>query len=204
LSKKLEIIGNVYGRLTVISFHHTAKNRVRYFMVRCSCGNEAIVSISRLRNRETQSCGCIVIEILKNRSTTHGMSSSKEFISWRDARARCNCPTGRDYLDYGGRGIRVCPEWDNSFDHFYIDMGPCPQGMTLERQDVNGNYDPRNCIWTSKVVQSRNKRTSKFRQSDIDQMRNMHAAGLTAKSISEKYNITTSYLGLIIRREAWK
>lgn len=74
-------------------------------------------------------------------------------------RARCNNPKNHDYVDYGGRGISICARW-NSFANFFADMGPRPPGLTVDRIDVNGNYEPGNCRWATSITQARNKRTS--------------------------------------------
>lgn len=81
---------------------------------------------------------------------------------WANMNARCFKPECEAYPDYGGRGITVCDRWRDDFDAFVDDMGPKPEDMTLERVDVNGNYDPFNCIWASRLDQSRNQRSNIF------------------------------------------
>ena len=79
------------------------------------------------------------------------------YNAWRSMRKRCNNPNNRAYPNYGGRGITICDRWD-SFPNFYEDMGPCPPGLTLERRDTNGNYEPTNCYWADRTTQNRNRR----------------------------------------------
>lgn len=90
-------------------------------------------------------------------STTHGMFGTPTYNSWAHMLQRCGNPKNHKYPDYGGRGIKVCPEWV-SFEGFYKSMGLKPEGLSLERKDVNGNYEPSNCKWATASEQNRNKR----------------------------------------------
>jgi hypothetical protein len=92
--------------------------------------------------------------------TTHGLSRSGTWNSWMGMRVRCTDPSNKKYADYGGRGIRVCERWQ-SFDAFLADMGPRPAGrFSLDRIDVNGNYEPSNCRWATDTEQRHNRRDS--------------------------------------------
>lgn len=89
------------------------------------------------------------------------MSHSRAYTSWRGMIDRCTNPNMASWKDYGGRGITVCERW-RTFEHFYADMGDPPGGMTLDRIDVDGNYEPSNCRWATTAVQSRNRRNNVF------------------------------------------
>lgn len=90
----------------------------------------------------------------------HGMRRSAEYSVWMDMRTRCGNPRDKDYKNYGARGISVCKRWAESFIAFFSDMGPRPEGMTLDRIDVNGNYEPGNCRWIDRKTQVRNRRNA--------------------------------------------
>lgn len=128
----------------------------------CDCGRVTSTKIKNVRSGKTQSCGCLQRVALVNRNLKHGLTSShrREYRTWKDMRGRCRNPNDSDYPDYGGRGITVCERWDD-FAEFVSDMGPRLEGQSLDRIDVNGNYEPMNCRWASDKVQANNKRSNR-------------------------------------------
>lgn len=153
MKKRLDLSGQTYGRLKVSSAVDCG------WLCHCDCGGRKIASTKQLRSGKTASCGCALSDMLRLRNSTHGMSSDPAYRSWKDMRSRCNTPTDSDYKDYGGRGISVCARWDD-FAVFLGDMGPRPVGMSVDRKDVNGNYEPNNCRWADAKTQANNKRSN--------------------------------------------
>lgn len=128
----------------------------------CDCGNMSIVKASNLRRGKTKSCGCYESDSKSERAKTHGMHKSREYFSWQSMRRRCENEREPGYEIYGGRGIQVCERWSNSFADFYADMGPRPDGTSIDRLDVNGNYEPGNCRWATREEQARNTRANRL------------------------------------------
>lgn len=150
------MIGKRFGRLTVVSGAMTTNRR--RFNVICDCGRTSIVSMSNLKSGHTQSCGCLHKEALK-KPRTHGMSKSSEYKSYHKMLERCYNPKDINYKNYGGREIRVCDRWLESFENFFADMGKKPTPKhSIERNETDGNYEPSNCRWATKLEQNRNRR----------------------------------------------
>lgn len=91
----------------------------------------------------------------------HNMTASREYCSWECMKARCNNPKNVEFHRYGARGITICQEWNDSFERFYADMGPRPEGTTLDRIDPRGNYEPSNCRWATAFEQQQNTSTAR-------------------------------------------
>ena len=158
-----------FGMLTVLSRSddYVAPNGKRHvtWRCRCDCGKETIVDACMLVTGRTKSCGCLVAESARSRFTTHGGRKDRLYKTFANMKNRCYNENSTDYMYYGARGIKLCDEWLNDYSAFkkwayengYDDKakhGEC----TIDRIDVNGNYEPSNCRWVSMSVQSKNRR----------------------------------------------
>ncbi len=128
----------------------------RKWKAMCVCGNIIEAHATNLLNR--QDCGCRLGA--PHPSFKHGETQSREYRSWAGAKGRCLNPSNPKYPVYGGRGIKFCDRWANSFAAFLEDMGRAPPHTEIDRINVNGNYEPANCRWATRQVQSRNKQNS--------------------------------------------
>lgn len=128
----------------------------------CDCGNEALVTLSGLATKRTRSCGCLSDESRRGtKNLKHGRADTPEHRAWIGMRQRSLNKNDKSYAMYGGKGVSVCKRWLNSFENFYKDMGPKPSKThSLDRIDVNGNYEPSNCRWATAKQQMRNRTVS--------------------------------------------
>lgn len=157
----LNLIGLRFGRLIVESLLPAGN---RQWICRCDCGERPVIFQGNLVRGYTKSCGCLNRQLSRARCLTHGKSHSREHRIWKGMRARCYNRTNPNFSNYGGRGVGICDRWRNSFENFIADMGVCPTGLTIERINNDGNYEPGNCRWASRREQSGNKRNLVFIQ----------------------------------------
>lgn len=165
--RSVDLTGQVFGRLKVISQAPSVKWGTgvnAMWNCRCSCGADTVTAGSQLRRGRAQSCGCLQKEIVGYLATKHGhytkAGRSPEYLAWTSMIQRCTNPKSPSFEHYGGRGIDLCPEWKD-FATFYKDMGPRPDGCSLERSDNNLGYFPANCYWATKVAQQNNRRANR-------------------------------------------
>lgn len=143
-----------FGSLQVLRRQGSTKKGTAAWLCVCDCGNTVVVSGENLRNQKTVSCGCKRSE----RHTTHGQSGTRLYRIWQHMKTRCNDPNHDHYQWYGGKGIRVCEEW-NSFESFYrwAMQNGYEDTLTIDRVKTDGNYEPSNCRWISMKAQANNR-----------------------------------------------
>jgi len=148
--KFLDLTSRKFGRLVVIQRAENDKWGSPCWLCRCDCKKIKIVRGAYLKNGVIRSCGCLFRE---GNNIKHGYyrkgKVSKIYQSWRDMIKRCTNPNNASYQYYGGRGIKVCKRWINSFENFYKDMGKKPEGHQIDRINNNGNYCKSNCRWVT-------------------------------------------------------
>ncbi|MGA7988021.1 MAG: hypothetical protein WCB51_06440 [Candidatus Dormiibacterota bacterium] len=144
---------------------------------------------------------------------THGQAAgggTRTYHAWKSMVRRCTNPSSADWPRYGGRGITVCNRW-HRFENFLADMGPCPDDLTLDRINNDGNYEPGNCRWTTWEQQMRNRRpnngprhpSAKLTSDDVFAIRLMADYGATHRSIASAFGVSHANVGYVVRRTAW-
>lgn len=204
----VDLTGQRFGRLVVVGRIEGAHSR-RQWECRCDCGVTCRPLRNNLARGHTTSCGCLKVEMQSSHSVTHGASRkghhTREYRAWAGARKRCFTTTDRKYPSYGGRGITMCERWRLDYANFREDMGLCPDGLTLERNDVNGNYEPLNCRWATTLDQARNKRATKLSIESAREIRALRlAGGWTQKRLAVKFGVDPAMVARVLNGLAWK
>nr|DAH19590.1 MAG TPA: PVL ORF-50-like family [Caudoviricetes sp.]DAH49188.1 MAG TPA: PVL ORF-50-like family [Caudoviricetes sp.] len=157
MSKVIDITGKTFSQLTVLCRNGSDSKGKAVWTCVCSCGNVVDVDGTRLRNGSVKSCGCLKH---KAYTSTHHMTRTRLYYAWANMRNRCKRESVKSYKDYGARGIKVCAEWEKSFESFRdwaLENG-YSDDLTIERKNHDGDYCPENCCWVTKAAQANNRR----------------------------------------------
>lgn len=163
MSAVKDLTGRRFGRLVVIGRAESTKEGRARWVCLCDCGKTSVKIGKSLLNGHCKSCGCGEYENRVNNVTSHRLSGTRLYHIWKAMKQRCYYPKHKDYHNYGGRGITVCEEWRKdyvSFHNWAISHG-YKENLSIDRIDVNGNYEPGNCKWSTAREQRLNQRPRK-------------------------------------------
>lgn len=190
MGKFIDLTGKKFGRLIVIELAGKNKYKANLWNCFCECGNYSLITTSSLRDGNNRSCGCLKREKIIEKNHIHGMRRTREWGIWSGIIKRCENKKDKEYKNYGGRGIKIYEKWRNNFTEFYKDVGPRPSSKhSIDRIDVNGDYEPSNCRWATPSEQARNRRTPASNISGV-------------KGVREKRNKWTAKIK-VNKKEIW-
>lgn len=199
MGRIINLAGERFGQLKIVGKSLFRDGKNTHWDYICDCGSTGHTNTTRL-NAGQKSCGCHTHESIAYLNLSHGQTVGgvwgRTYRCYRAMLARCDYPSQVHYKDYGGRGISVCNRWRNGengvsgFDCFRGDMGQQPDGLTIDRIDSDGNYEPNNCRWATPLVQARNRRTTKV---DVDMMRSIKkksAEGMPQNKLAKEFGVS--------------
>lgn len=171
MSNRIDLLGKKFGAWTVTSFGGLNENKQTTWHCVCDCGTQKRVVAQTLREGLTTSCGCLKAEKIASARTKHGHSRSsgrvratRTYEIWCAMKARCDNPNHKSFADYGGRGVKVCKRWEESFENFIEDMGFAPPERSIDRINNDRNYEKANCRWATSAQQASNRRPRRWKK----------------------------------------
>lgn len=203
---RIDMAGQVFGQLTCLAFSHIDSKKNAHWIFKCSCGVEKPINGYDVRAGKIISCGHLKLAALS--SLTHGHAKRDEksptYNCWRNIQTRCYDEGYSGYSNYGGRGIEVCQAWRDSFEVFLADMGDRPSAShSIERNDTNGNYEPKNCRWATRAEQAQNTRSNVATWPTVVQLRARRADGATYQTLGREFGMSAGNARLICLNQSW-
>jgi hypothetical protein len=204
--KPLELTGQTFGRLTVLSKIGRIKGNAVYWECRCECGALVNVRASSLTTGHTKSCGCLNKEIITKHGQCCGGEDSRLYVIWRAMHNRCYREKDISYPNYGARGVTVCKEWRDDFFAFesWAKAAGFTPGLHIDRVDVNAEYGPDNCRWVTQHENNQNRRTTKLDRVKVKAIRLAHQAKITTvKEIADFFGVCVSTVNYTLKGKRW-
>jgi hypothetical protein len=206
-----QLAGEKFGLLLVVEAAGFAKGRALWRCV-CDCGATDIIAVGNaLQQGKKRSCGCAISEMIGAAKRTHGQAGGKRtgaYERWKSMKARCSNPNRNEWHNYGGRGIKVCDRWCDSFEAFYADVGDPPgPGLSLDRIDNDGDYEPGNVRWANRAQQRQNARLDMIQhkrvlnEGDVRLIRNSVASSVV---LAKLFKVSPTHISNIRSRRVWK
>lgn len=194
-----ELINTKYGRLKIIGEAGQDAQKKRVMVCECECGKIINVQLLHLRSGHTKSCRCVT-------KVSHGLRQHPLYNVWDNMKRRCLSPKASGYSNYGGRGIKVCEEWINSFKKFYewAIIDGWEKGLEIDRKDNDGNYEPSNCRFVTTTENRHNQRKTVLKAETVEEIKRLRKEkGWGRKKIADELGLTIGAVGGVIYMNTW-
>lgn len=194
--KAYDLTGSRFGKLIVLKkLADKAGNRFLW-LCQCDCGGLVKGTSVKLRDGDLKSCGCL--------KEKHGDHKTRLYQIWSDMKTRCLCETNGSYARYGGRGIKVCPDWMkySNFKSWALSNGYA-DNLQIDRTNNNGNYEPSNCRWVTPAKNTQNRNCVKLSATDVLLIREKLSEGFTVAELSRQYHVGTTIISNIKNNKKW-
>jgi len=195
MGKLQDLTGKTFSRLFVVGLAGRNNSGTHLWECLCQCGATTSATRGNLKNGHTKSCGCLRMDVSFQINLKHGHAHKGErtptYRSWDAMKDRCLRQECEAFKHYGGRGIKICERWLHSFENFLADMGECPPGLTIDRKNNDGNYEPDNCRWADRKTQANNNRRNRIMEFNGERLTASQWAdklGIRSRTILERIN----------------